>query len=216
MKRMSMLLCSLCLSIFSVSHAACSHGLLVGNPAPGFTAKAVVDGNIADFSLSDLQGKYVVLVFYPLDFTFVCPTELQAFQKMSAEFEKRNAQVVACSVDSPYTHLAWLSTPASNGGIEGITYPLVADLDKSIARNFHVLNEKEGIAYRGLFVIDRDGVVRHQLVNDLPIGRNVDEALRFLDALATYETQGEVCPANWQVGDKTMQPTQEGLVDYFK
>jgi peroxiredoxin (alkyl hydroperoxide reductase subunit C) len=191
--------------------------LLVGRPAPQFSAQAVVDGSVvSDFSLQDLHGKYTVLLFYPLDFTFVCPTELHAFQKKLGEFTERNAQVVAISVDSAYSHLAWLNTPVSSGGIQGVTYPLVSDLDKSISRRFHVLNEDQGIAYRGLVLIDREGVVRHQLVNDLPLGRNVDEVLRMLDALTTWEEFGEVCPANWNKGDKTIKPTPEGLHDYFE
>ena len=174
-------------------------GVLVGKSSPEFKAKAVVDGKIVnDFSLQHYRGKNVVFFFYPLDFTFVCPTELHAFQEKLEEFEKRNTQVVGCSVDSCYTHLAWLNTPRSKGGIEGVDYPLVADLNKTIARNYGVLIEHEGIAYRGLFLIDREGIVRHQLVNDLPLGRSVDEALRMLDALLYFEKHGEVCPANWQ------------------
>lgn len=188
---------------------------LVGSSAPDFIAKTVVDGNIADFSLKDLKGKYIILLFYPLDFTFVCPTELHAFQERAKEFEQRNAQVIACSVDSAYSHLAWLNTPREIGGIEGVQYPLISDLDKSIARRFHVLNEEDGIAFRGLFLIDREGIIRHQVVNDLPLGRNVEEALRMLDALITFENFGEVCPANWTRGEKTLKPTAEGLIEYF-
>lgn len=189
--------------------------LLVGKASPQFTAHAVVNGSIVEnFSLNDLRGKYVVLLFYPLDFTFVCPTELHAFQERASAFGERNAQVVAVSVDSVYSHLAWLNTPVQSGGIEGISYPLVSDLDKSISQNFHVLND-DGIAYRGLFLIDREGVIRHQVVNDLPLGRNVDETLRMIDALQTHEAYGEVCPANWKKGEKTLKPTSEGLVEYF-
>jgi peroxiredoxin (alkyl hydroperoxide reductase subunit C) len=190
--------------------------LLVGKMAPDFKAKAVVRGNIVeDFSLSDFLGKYVVFFFYPLDFTFVCPTELHAFQEMSEEFEKRNAQVVACSVDSPFSHYAWSNTPKNKGGIEGVEYPLVSDLNKSIAKHYHVLKEDEGIAYRGQFLIDKYGIVRHQLINDFGIGRSVEEVLRLLDALIFCEENGEVCPANWSNGKKSMKPTQEGLVSYF-
>ena len=190
--------------------------LLIGKSAPSFTTQAVVDGQIVEeFSLESLQGKYVVLLFYPLDFTFVCPTELHAFQERIAEFADRDAQVVACSVDSAFSHLAWLNTPREMGGIQGITYPLVSDFNKSISRDFQVLSEDEGIAYRGLFIIDCEGIIRHQLVNDLPIGRNVDEVLRTLDALITHEKIGEVCPANWTPGDKTLKPTNEGLLDYL-
>jgi peroxiredoxin (alkyl hydroperoxide reductase subunit C) len=223
MKRLSVLFCSLFLSAQSigsaVDHHACQcveNSLLIGRAAPGITAKAVAEENIVDFSLQDHLGKYVVLLFYPLDFTFVCPTELHAFQEKLQEFSKRNAQVVGCSVDSPYTHLAWLNTPRDEGGIEGIKYPLISDLDKSVARSYQVLNEQEGTACRALFVIDRSGVIRHQLINDLAIGRSVDEVLRFLDALNTVETIGGTCPANWKSGDKTLEPTDDGLIDYFR
>jgi peroxiredoxin 2/4 len=190
---------------------------LVGKKAPEFKAKAVIKNKIyEDFSLSDYVGKYVVFFFYPLDFTFVCPTELHAFQERLKEFDKRNAQVVGCSVDSCFSHAAWLNMPKAKGGICGITYPIVSDLNKSIARSFQVLNEGEGIAYRGLFLIDREEVVRHQLVNDLPLGRSVEEVLRLLDALIFFEQNGEVCPANWRMGLKAMKPTEQGLVEYFK
>lgn len=192
------------------------NSLLVGKPAPAFKAKAVVDGKIVEgFSLRDFIGKYVVLFFYPLDFTFVCPTELHAFQEMLPEFEKRGAVVVGCSVDSVYSHHAWANMPKAEGGIEGVRYPLVADLSKSIAHAYHVLKEDEGIAYRGLFLIDEKGIVRHQLVNDLPLGRSIDEVLRILDALIFHEKHGEVCPANWTLGAKSMKATQEGLVAYW-
>lgn len=189
---------------------------LVGKKAPEFTAKAVVGKRIVDaFSLRDLMGKYVLFFFYPLDFTFVCPTELHAFQEKLGEFEKRGVNVVGCSVDSWFSHLAWLNTSKEKGGIEGVEYPLVSDIHKEIARNYQVLKEEEGIAYRGLFLIDKQGIVRHQLVNDLPLGRSVDEALRMIDALIFFEKQGEVCPANWKIGAKGMKPTSEGLVSYF-
>lgn len=191
-------------------------GVLVGKLAPEFKAKAIIDKRIvADFSLTHLRGKYVILFFYPLDFTFVCPTELHAFQENLPEFEKRNAQVVACSIDSHYSHSAWLATPKNKGGIEGVTYPLISDLNKSIAADYDVLNAHEGIAYRGLFLIDREGIVRHQIVNDFPLGRSVAEVIRTLDALTYIEEHGEVCPANWQVGKKSMKPTKEGVEQYF-
>ncbi|HEY2809991.1 MAG TPA: peroxiredoxin [Rhabdochlamydiaceae bacterium] len=191
--------------------------LLIGKKAPHFKAKAIVEGEIAEeFSLSDYLDHYVVFFFYPLDFTFVCPTELHAFQDKLHEFRKRQAEVVACSVDSWHTHLAWLNTPKAKGGIEGISYPLVSDLNKSIAGNYQVLNEEDGISYRGLFLIDKQGIIRHQLVNDLPLGRSVDETLRMLDALIFHETHGEVCPANWKTGAKGMRPTTEGLIHYFQ
>jgi peroxiredoxin (alkyl hydroperoxide reductase subunit C) len=189
---------------------------LVGKKAPNFNANAVVKGAITkDFALEDFLGKYVILFFYPLDFTFVCPTELHAFQAALPEFEKRGAQVMGCSVDSQFAHLAWQSMPRSQGGIEGVTYPLVSDLTKEIGRSYGVLIEEQGIAYRGLFLIDKQGIVRHELINDLPLGRSVDEVLRMLDALIFFEANGEVCPANWHQGEKAMKPTQEGLKSYF-
>jgi peroxiredoxin (alkyl hydroperoxide reductase subunit C) len=191
-------------------------GVLVGKPAPDFKAKAIVDGKIVDdFSLLHYRGKNIIFFFYPLDFTFVCPTELHAFQERLEEFEKRQTQVIGCSVDSCYSHLAWLNTPRSKGGIEGVDYPLVADLNKTIAHDYDVLMFQEGIAYRGLFLIDKEGIVRHQIVNDLPLGRSVDEALRILDALLFFEKNGEVCPANWQHGKQTFKPSYEGLEQYF-
>lgn len=191
-------------------------GVLVGKLAPDFKAKAVIGGTIVnDFSLQHYRGKNVIFFFYPLDFTFVCPTELHAFQEVLEEFEKRNAQVIGCSVDSCYSHLAWLNTPRNKGGIEGIDYPLVSDLNKTIARDYDVLMAQEGIAYRGLFLIDKEGIVRHQIVNDLPLGRSVEEALRILDALIYFEKNGEVCPANWKNGQKAFHPSNEGLEQYF-
>lgn len=189
---------------------------LMGKQAPKFTAKAVqVDQIIEDFSLDAFLGKYVVFFFYPLDFTFVCPTELHAFQQRLGDFEKRGAQLVGCSVDSWYSHHAWLATPKKQGGIQGITYPIVSDLNKKISSEYQVLKEEEGIAFRGLFLIDRAGIIRHQLINDLPLGRSVDEVLRTLDALIFHEKHGEVCPANWTLGAKAMAPTHEGVVQYF-
>jgi peroxiredoxin (alkyl hydroperoxide reductase subunit C) len=191
-------------------------GVLVGKPAPEFKNKAVIGNRIVnDFSLTSFLGKHVVFFFYPLDFTFVCPTELHAFQERIEDFEKREAQVVGCSVDSPFSHLAWLNTPKSKGGIQGVTYPLVSDITKSISEAYDVLIPSEGIAYRGLFLIDKTGIVRHQVVNDLPIGRSIDEVLRTLDALIFTETHGEVCPADWKHGRKGLKPTNEGLERYF-
>lgn len=191
-------------------------GTLVGKLAPEFKAQAVIEGKIVnDFSLMHFRGKHVVLFFYPLDFTFVCPTELHAFQEKLEDFEKRNTQVIGCSVDSCYSHIAWLNTPKNKGGIEGIDYPLISDLNKNISRDYGVLMPNEGIAYRGLFLIDKEGVVRHQVVNDLPIGRSVDETLRTLDALLFFEANGDVCPANWQKGKKGFKPSEEGLKSFF-
>ncbi|MEK9726696.1 MAG: peroxiredoxin [Candidatus Margulisiibacteriota bacterium] len=191
---------------------------LVGKKAPDFKASAVIKGNqiVDDLTLSSFEGKYTVLFFYPLDFTFVCPTELHAFQEKLNAFEDRDTQVIGCSVDSKHTHFAWLNTPVEKGGIHGVTYPLVADLTKSIAQSFDVLKEDEGVAYRGLFLIDKEGIIRHQLVNDLPLGRNVDEAIRLIDALQFHEENGEVCPANWNKGDRAMTGDVNGVQSYFQ
>ena len=188
---------------------------LVTREAPNFTAQAVMpDGSFAELELSSYRGKYVVLFFYPLDFTFVCPSEIIAFDKALARFEEKNAQVIGVSVDSHYTHLAWRNTPRDQGGIGQIAYPLVADLSKKISKKYGVLFGKE-VALRGLFLIDKEGIVRHALVNDLPLGRDVDEALRVLDALQFSEEHGEVCPANWRQGQDAMKPTAEGVAEYL-
>jgi peroxiredoxin (alkyl hydroperoxide reductase subunit C) len=184
--------------------------------APDFTATAVVGGAFKQIKLSDYRGRYVVLFFYPLDFTFVCPTEIVGFDTKVAEFEKRGAQVIAVSVDSHFTHLAWEKTPRKEGGIGDVRYPIVSDLTKSISRDYGVLLEGAGIALRGLFLIDKEGKLRHMVVNDLPIGRSVDEALRVLDALQFHEKHGEVCPADWHPGEATMKPDPVGSKEYFK
>ena len=190
---------------------------LVQKSAPDFKATAVIKGQFKEINLSDYKGeKYVILYFYPLDFTFVCPTEIIAFNDKIKEFEKRNAVVLGVSVDSQFTHLAWINTPRKQGGLGGLEYPLVSDLTKRIANDYGVLTADGAVALRGLFLIDRDGIVRHALVNDLPIGRSVDEALRILDALQHFEVHGEVCPANWHVGDKTMKPDPKGSLKYFE
>lgn len=190
-------------------------GILVGKKAPDFSAKAVVNNSIVtNFTLSQFKGKYIVLFFYPLDFTFVCPTELHAFQEKIDHFKERNTEVIACSIDSAHTHVAYLNTPRSKGGIEGVEYPLISDINKTIAQSYDILHGPEGIAFRALFLIDREGVVRHQLVNDLPLGRSVEETLRILDALIFFEKHGEVCPANWQPGKIGMKATQDGLQQY--
>jgi alkyl hydroperoxide reductase subunit AhpC len=188
----------------------------VTRPAPDFTADAVVNGDFATLKLSDYRGKYVALLFYPLDFTFVCPTELVAFSDQMEEFRKRGCEVIGVSVDSKYSHLAWVNTPRKQGGLGQINYPLVADLNKSIARAYGVLLEEEGVALRGLFLIDRDGILRHALVNDLALGRSVGEALRVLDALQHFEQNGEVCPANWTRGQQAMKPDPEASRQYFE
>ncbi len=191
--------------------------VLVGRQAPEFEAKAVVNGSqIQQIKLSSFRGQYVVLFFYPFDFTFVCPTELHAFQENLIDFEQRNTQVIAVSVDSHHSHLAWLNTPKDNGGIQGITYPVVSDIHKQISRDYDVLSEALGASYRGLFLIDKQGIVRHQVVNDTALGRSIDEALRMVDALQFNEKHGEVCPANWKSGKKALQATREGVAAYFQ
>lgn len=191
--------------------------VLVGRKAPDFKAAAVMpDGSInSDFGLSDYKGKYIVLFFYPLDFTFVCPTELIAFSRRIAEFESRGVQVIGCSIDSQFTHVAWRNTPIEDGGIGAVTYPLVADVKHEVCRAYDVEFEQAGVAFRGSFLIDENGIVRHQVVNDLPLGRNVDEMLRMIDALQFTEKYGEVCPAGWSKGEKGMTPTREGVAAYL-
>jgi peroxiredoxin (alkyl hydroperoxide reductase subunit C) len=191
--------------------------VLVGKKAPEFNVKAVVDGGqiVDSFRLSDLKGKYVLLFFYPLDFTFVCPTELHAFQEKLGEFEARNVQVIGASTDSWWSHVAWLNSPREQGGIQGVRYPLLADYNKDVARAYDVLKEDMGAAYRGLFLIDKDGIVRHQVINDLPLGRSVDEALRMVDALQFYEKHGEVCPANWRQGDRAIKESHASVAAYL-
>ena len=188
---------------------------IVTREAPDFAAQAVMPVNsIAELRLSSFRGKYVILFFYPLDFTFVCPSEIIAFDKAVKRFKERNAAVIGVSVDSVYSHYAWRQTPHNKGGIGEIAYPLVADLNKKIARDYGVLFNEE-VALRGLFLIDTHGIVRHALVNDLPLGRSVDEALRVLEALQFTEEHGEVCPANWQKGQEGMKPTAEGVAAYL-
>jgi peroxiredoxin (alkyl hydroperoxide reductase subunit C) len=205
--------------------------VLVGKKAPAFGAQAVVDGSeiVENFSLEDYIGKkYVVFFFYPADFTFVCPTELHAFQQKLKEFEERNTAVVAASTDSAVSHWKWLQTPKNEGGIKGVTYPIVADHALTISMAYDVLageyvSDDEGNmvfegspeAYRGLFLIDKEGIVRHQVVNDMPLGRSVEEALRVIDALQFTEEHGEVCPADWHKGDEGLSATQEGIASYL-
>jgi len=189
---------------------------LVSRKAPDFNAQAVVNKQIVDgFSLAQFEEKYVVLFFYPLDFTFVCPTELHAFQEKMEDFQSRNVEVVAVSTDSCYSHLAWVNTPKAKGGIQGVEYPLVSDFNKSISRDYGVLLEDQGVALRGLFLIDKDGVVQHEVINNLPLGRSVDEVIRMVDALQFTEKYGEVCPANWKKGEKAMRADEEGLEEFF-
>ncbi|MDA3892161.1 MAG: peroxiredoxin [Salinivirgaceae bacterium] len=205
--------------------------ILVGKNAPKFNATAVVNGGeiVNDFSLDQFLGKKdVVFFFYPADFTFVCPTELIAFQEKLAVFEERNVAVIGCSTDQEFSHWKWLQTPKKEGGIQGVKYPLVADPANTIAENYGVLagnyeyNDEGEItfvgsaqAYRGLFLIDKEGVVQHQVVNNMPLGRSVDEVLRMVDALQFFRENGEVCPADWHKGDKAMSATQEGVSEYL-
>ena len=189
--------------------------VLVGKQAPDFTATAVYGNNeIKELKLSQFKGKPVVLFFYPLDFTFVCPSELIAFDHRLDKFKKRNVQVIGCSVDSHFSHLAWKNTPVNKGGIGNVQYPLVADLTKGIARDYDVL-VNDAVALRGSFLIDKAGIVRHQVVNDLPLGRNIDEMLRMVDALQFTEKHGEVCPAGWQEGKKGMKASSSGVAEYL-
>ncbi len=206
-------------------------GVLVGRKAPEFTASAVINGEeiVEDFSLNQFLGKkYIVLFFYPKDFTFVCPTELHAFQERLADFKAKDVEVVAVSTDTEQSHWGWLQVSKDQGGIQGVTYPIVADTNKTISTNYDVLageydyNEEgelvaigEMVAYRGLFLIDKDGIVRHQLVNDMPLGRNVDEAIRMIDALQFFEKKGEVCPANWSDGKEGMEGSHAGVASYL-
>ena len=185
----------------------------VTQPAPDFKAKALVHGEFKEVSLSDYKGKKVVLFFYPLDFTFVCPTEILAFSDAIKEFEARNTQVIGVSVDSKFSHFAWTQMDRKEGGIKGITFPLVADLNKTIAADYNVLLPM-GIALRGLFVINKDGVLKHITVNHNDLGRNVEEVLRLVDAVDFSEEHGEVCPANWHKGEKAMKASAAGLKDY--
>lgn len=189
--------------------------VLVQQPAPAFKAQAVMpDGTFKEVSLEDYKGKYVLLFFWPLDFTFVCPTEIIAFSDRQEDFAKLNVQILGVSIDSHFTHLAWQNTPRAEGGLGKIAYPMVADLNKEISKAYDVLLPA-GIALRGLFLIDKNGLVRHQLVNDLPLGRSVDEALRMVKALQFFEVNGEVCPANWQEGARTIKPTVNESKKFF-
>jgi len=204
--------------------------VLVGKKAPNFNAQAVVNGQIVEnFSLDQYLGnRYVVLFFYPKDFTFVCPTEILAFQEAIPEFEARETAVIGVSTDTEFSHWAWVNTPRKQGGIEGVKYPLVADTNKTISSAYDVLAgeydiDVEGnlvasgelIAYRGLFLIDKQGLVRHQLVNDLPLGRSIKEAIRMVDALQHFEQNGEVCPMNWEKGGEAMTPSHEGVASFL-
>ena len=188
----------------------------VQKPAPTFKAKAVVNEEFKTISLDDYKGKYVVLFFYPLDFTFVCPTEIIAFSDRIDEFRKRGAEVIGCSVDSEFSHLAWIQLDRKMGGLGGLKYPLVADLNKKISTDYNVLLAEDGVALRGLFLIDKEGILRAMTIHDLPLGRSVDEALRVLDALQHFEKHGEVCPADWKPGSATIKPGVKESKAYFE
>jgi len=188
----------------------------VSQKAPDFTADAYVNSEFQKVSLSDYRGKKVVLFFYPLDFTFVCPTEILAFTDRLDEFKKRDTEVIAVSVDSHFTHHAWAQVDRKDGGIKGVNYPLVADLNKNISRSYAVLLEDAGIALRGLFIINKEGILKHATINHLDLGRNIDEVLRLLDAVDYTEQYGEVCPVNWKKGEKAMKPTAAGLREYMR
>lgn len=193
-------------------------GVLVGREAPDFTAAAVLgNSEIVDkYNFKDAtKGKYAVVFFYPLDFTFVCPSELIAFDHRLAEFKKRNVEVIGVSIDSHFTHNAWRNTPVNKGGIGPVGYTLVADMNHAICKAYDVETPDGNVAFRGSFLIDKNGIVRHQVVNDLPLGRNVDEMLRTVDALQFTEEHGEVCPAGWKQGDKGMTATPGGVADYL-
>ncbi|UCD94467.1 MAG: peroxiredoxin [Candidatus Zixiibacteriota bacterium] len=188
---------------------------LVTKQAPDFAAKAVMpDNSIVDLTLSSFRGKYVILFFYPLDFTFVCPSEIIAFDRKLKEFKDRDCEVVGVSVDSEYSHWAWKNTSVDKGGIGNVQYPLVSDITKRISRDYGILFE-DSVALRGLFLIDREGIIRHAVVNDLSLGRSIDEALRMLDALQFTETHGEVCPANWKKGEEGMEASAQGVAKYL-
>lgn len=189
----------------------------VTQKAPDFKGTAVMeDGSFKDISLADYKGKKVVLFFYPLDFTFVCPTEILAFSEAVEEFKKRNTQVIGASIDSQFSHLAWRKLPRGEGGLGDIKYPLLADTTKDVSRKYGVLLEGAGIALRGLFLIDEEGVLRHMVVNDLPLGRSTEEAIRMVDSLDYFQKNGEVCPANWKPGSATIKPNPKDSQEYFK
>jgi len=194
---------------------ACTRYPQIGKPAPVFQGTAVVDGQFKEISLSDYAGKYVILFFYPLDFTFVCPTEIIAFSDRAAEFRKINCEVVACSTDSHFSHLAWINTPRKEGGLGKMSIPVLADKSTRVSRDYGVYREDDGVTFRGLFIIDDKGVLRQITINDLPVGRSVDETLRLVQAFQYTDVHGEVCPANWKPGDKAMVADPVNSKKYF-
>ncbi|VDN36331.1 unnamed protein product [Dibothriocephalus latus] len=186
-----------------------------GMPAPDFKGTAVVNGQFKQIALKDYKGKYVILFFYPLDFTFVCPTEIIAFSEKAEKFRSKNCELIACSTDSEYSHLAWVKTPRTEGGLEGLNIPILSDKSMAISKSYGVLKESDGVAFRGLFIIDDKGTLRQITINDMPVGRSVDEALRLLEAFQFTDKYGEVCPVNWRPGKKAMKPTEKGAKAYF-
>ncbi|XP_044134883.1 peroxiredoxin-2 isoform X2 [Bufo gargarizans] len=187
----------------------------IGKPAPDFQATAVVNGEFKEVKLADYRGKYVVLFFYPLDFTFVCPTEIIAFSEHADEFRKIGCEVIGASVDSHFSHLAWTNVPRKEGGLGPMNIPLLSDLKHTISRDYGVLKEEDGVAYRGLFIIDSKGILRQITINDLPVGRSVDEVLRLVQAFQFTDQHGEVCPAGWKPGSRTIKPNVKDSKDYF-
>lgn len=204
------------LTLFSYSLVMGECRSLVGQKAPEFKAEAVVEGQVKEISLDDFKGKNKILIFYPADFSFVCPTELFALQEKITEFEKRNTVVIAFSVDQIYSHVAWLKKPRKEGGIQGITYPIVSDVTKNIARSYVTLDEEKGIDLRGIFILDEDNIIQALSVYNMSIGRDMNEIVRALDAMLFTKQHGQVCPANWQKGQEAITPTQEGLQEYLK
>lgn len=188
---------------------------LIGKKAPDFNCSGIINKEIKKITLSDFKNKYKVIFFYPLDFTFVCPTEIHAFQEKLEEFKKRNAEIIGVSVDSVYSHQAWLSQSKDKGGIEGVTFVLLSDITKAISKAYGVLNEEEGIAYRGVFILDKNDILQSLTINNLSLGRNIDEVLRVLDALQFTEKHGDVCPANWQAGQEGLKTTKEDVSAYL-
>ena len=211
MKKLFLLIAFLCVPGFM--QAACLN--LIGQKAPDFKAKAVVDGQTKEISLSDLNGKNKILIFYPADFSFICPTELFAFQEKLKDFEDRNTALIAISVDQIYSHERWLESPRDEGGIKGITYPVASDITKKISTDYQTLDEKEGVALRGLIIIDKDNIIQAQSVYNMNVGRDITEVLRVLDAILFTQEHGQVCPANWAKGQEGMKATHDGLKEYL-
>lgn len=208
----------ICATMIICANAFCSNECLsvIGQQAPKFTAKAVVNGEIKDISLADYAGKNIILIFYPADFSFICPTELFAFQDKIKEFESKNTVLIAISVDQVYSHQKWLETPRDKGGIQGISYPIVSDVNKKISSAYMTLDPKEGVALRGVFIIDTDGIVQAASIYNTSIGRDISEVMRVLDAMLFTKEHGQVCPANWHKGDEGMDASHEGLEKHLK